>query len=198
MPEQWEQIKEIVATALEQAPEQREVFVREACGQDDALRQEVESLLLHHDQADSLLESPVALRLFDRHAAAMTDRRVGAYRITREIGHGGMAVVYLGERDDREFRKRVAIKMLQPGIQSQEILHRFRNERQTLASLDHPHIVRLLDGGSTEDGWPYLVMDYVEGVPIDEYCDTHGLAVRELLELFSRFAPRFSMRTSIL
>jgi serine/threonine protein kinase/tetratricopeptide (TPR) repeat protein/TolB-like protein len=184
MAGQWEQVKEIVALALEQEPEQRTLFVRQACGDDDELRQEVESLLPYHDQADSLLEKPAALHLFDSRAAAMTDRRVGAYRITREIGHGGMAVVYLGERDDQEFRKRAAIKMLQPGIQSQEVLHRFRNERQTLASLDHPHIVRLLDGGSTEDGWPYLVMDYVEGVPIDEYCDAHGLAVRKRLELF--------------
>jgi serine/threonine protein kinase/tetratricopeptide (TPR) repeat protein/TolB-like protein len=184
MSEQWEQIKEIVATALEQTIEQRPVFVREACGDDDALRQEVESLLLHHDRADSLLEGPAAMHLFDAHASSMTGRRVGAYRITREIGHGGMAVVYLAERDDREFRKRVAIKMLLPGIHSQEILHRFRNERQTLASLDHPNIAKLLDGGSTEDGWPYLVMDYVEGVPIDKYFDAHDLPVRERLGLF--------------
>ncbi len=184
MAGQWEQVKEIVALALEQDPARRTLFVRQACGDDAGLRQEVEALLPYHDQADSLLENPAALHFFDNRPAAMTDRRVGAYRIVREIGHGGMAVVYLGERDDREFRKRVAIKMLQPGIQSQEILHRFRNERQTLASLDHPHIVRLLDGGSTEDGWPYLVMDYVEGLPIDEYCNTQELAAGKRLELF--------------
>ncbi len=184
MAGQWEQIKEIVALALEQEPGQRPLFVRQACGEDAALRREVEALLPYHDQADSLLENPAALHLFDGRSAALTDQRVGAYRIAREIGRGGMAVVYLGERDDREFRKRVAIKMLQPGIQSQEILHRFRNERQTLASLDHPNIVRLLDAGSTEHGWPYLIMDYVEGLPIDEYCVAHALAVAPRLELF--------------
>ena len=95
-----------------------------------------------------------------------------------------MAVVYLAERADEQYRKRVAIKMLQPGTNKDEILRRFRNERQALAALDHPSIVRLLDGGSTEEGLPYLIMEYVEGVRIDEYCDTHKLSITERLQLF--------------
>ena len=114
----------------------------------------------------------------------MTGKRIGAYRIIREIGQGGMAVVYLAERADDQYRKRVAIKMLKPGTKKDEILRRFRNERQALAALDHPGIVRLLDGGSTEEGLPYLIMEYVDGVRIDEYCDTHRLSITERLQLF--------------
>jgi serine/threonine protein kinase/predicted Zn-dependent protease len=95
-----------------------------------------------------------------------------------------MAVVYLGERDDQSYRKQVAIKMVKPGIDTEQILQRFRNERQTLAALDHSNIVKLLDGGSTEDGLPYLVMEYVEGLPIDQYCDLHTLSIDERLPLF--------------
>ncbi len=144
-------------------PEERTGFVRQACGSDQALFAEVESLLLHHDQADTLLENSPAARWLSFDPGTLTGKRIGAYKIVRELGEGGMAVVYLGERDDEHFRKCVAIKMLRPGFYTAEIVHRFRNERQTLAALDHPNIVKLLDGGSTEDGLPYLVMDYVEG-----------------------------------
>jgi serine/threonine protein kinase/TolB-like protein len=114
----------------------------------------------------------------------MAGKRIGAYRILREIGFGGMAVVYLAERADDQYRKRVAIKMLQPGTNKNEILRRFRNERQALAALDHPGIVKLFDGGTTDEGLPYLIMDYVEGVRIDEYCDAHRLSITARLQLF--------------
>src|SRR3984885_3084833 len=157
MPKTWDQVKEILALALELSPEERTGFIRNACGDDAAVRAEVESLLLHY---------------------------AGAYRIVCEIGRGGMAVVYLGERDDQNYRKRVAIKMVMPGTGTEQILQRFRNERQTLAALDHPNIVKLLDGGSTEDGSPYLVMEYVEGLPIDQYCDQKQLTIDDRLRLF--------------
>jgi serine/threonine protein kinase/tetratricopeptide (TPR) repeat protein len=184
MPYAWDQVREILATALEMRPEERTAFVRHVCGSNQALFAEVESLLAHHDQADTLLENPPAARWLSFDPAAWTGKRIGAYKIVRELGHGGMAVVYLGERDDEQFRKRVAIKMLRPGFYTAEIVHRFRNERQTLAALDHPNIVKLLDGGSTGDGLPYLVMDYVEGVAIDEYCGLHQLPARARLQLF--------------
>ncbi len=184
MPDAWDQVSEILASALELPSEQRAGYVREACGSDDALLAEVESLLLHHNQADSLLENSPATRWASFEPAALTGKRIGVYKIVRQLGEGGMAVVYLGERDDEQFRRRVAIKMLRPGFYTAEIVHRFRNERQTLAALDHPHIVKLLDGGSTEDGLPYLVMDYVEGVPIDEFCALHQLSVPRRLQLF--------------
>ena len=184
MPYAWDQVKEILASALELRPEERTEFVRRASGGDQALLAEVESLLLHHDHADSLLENSPAARWPSFDPSAWTGRKVGAYKIVRQLGEGGMAVVYLGERDDEQFQKRVAIKMLRPGFYTAEIVHRFRNERQTLAALDHPNIVKLLDGGSTEDGLPYLVMDYVEGVPIDEYCGLHQFSVHSRLQLF--------------
>lgn len=184
MPHAWDEVKEILASALELRPEERTEFVRKATGGDQALFAEVESLLLHHDQADSLLENSPAARWLSFDPSALTGKRIGAYKIVRELGEGGMAVVYLGERDDEQFRKRVAIKMLRPGFYTAEIVNRFRNERQTLAALDHPNIVKLLDGGSTEDGLPYLVMDYVEGVPIDQYCSSHQLSPSARLQLF--------------
>jgi serine/threonine protein kinase len=149
----------------------------------------VESLLQHHDQADSLLENPPAARWLSFNFDPLTGKRIGAYKLIRQLGQGGMAVVYLGERDDEHFRKRVAIKMLRPGFCAAEIIQRFRNERQTLAALDHPNIVKLLDGGSTDDGLPYLVMDYVEGVPIDKYCGSEQLSARSRLQLSLASAP---------
>jgi len=183
MPELWDQVKEILAQALEQRPTERDDFVRRACGENAALRAEVQSLLVNYDRADSLLEnSPAADALSFQ--PDLPEKNIGVYRIIREIGRGGMAVVYLGERDDQNYRKRVAIKMVRPGIGTEQVLLRFRNERQTLAALDHPNIVKLLDGASTEDGLPYLVMDYVEGVPINEYCDVNRLSVSGRVQLF--------------
>jgi eukaryotic-like serine/threonine-protein kinase len=184
MSERWEQVKEILALALERSPAERDTFVREACGDDGALRDEVESLMAHSSGADSLLEDSPVAHFLSFQPDSMVGKKIGAYRILRSIGHGGMAVVYLGERDDQHFRKQVAVKMVLPGTNAEEIFRRFRNERQTLASLDHSNIVKLIDGGSTEDGLPYLVMDYVDGAPIDRYCDTHTLSIDQRLQLF--------------
>ena len=181
MPEKWDQIKQLFTLALERNPEERSEFLRVACAGDDFMRSEVESLLSSYDENTGFLEDCPAATLQSRF---MTGRRIGAYRILGECGHGGMAVVYLSERDDQQYRKRVAIKMVKAGYNSDDILRRFYNERQTLATLDHPNIVRLLDGGSTEDGRPYLVMDFVEGLPILEYCDLHRVTIRERLRLF--------------
>ena len=114
----------------------------------------------------------------------MEGRRLGAYRITREIGHGGMGSVYLAARADDVFHKEVAIKIVRMGVANADLLRRFHQEREILASLDHPAIARVIDGGSTEDGLPYLVMDYVDGRPIDAWCDEHRLNVSERLTLF--------------
>ncbi|MGC2183320.1 MAG: protein kinase [Terriglobales bacterium] len=184
MSEKWDQVKEILALALEQEPEERSSFIRKACGEDEGLRAEVESLAAHYKGADSLLENSPAANLFSIQSDHIVGKRLGAYRVVRAIGHGGMAVVYLGERDDDNFRKSVAIKMVMPGPNNEEIFRRFRNERQALAAIDHPNIVKLLDGGSTEEGLPYLVMDYVDGMPIDQYCDVHRLSIKERLQLF--------------
>jgi len=115
---------------------------------------------------------------------ALAGRRIGPYQVVRRIGQGGMATVYLAARADDQFKQQVAIKLIPPGSDNQDLSRRFRNERQTLAALDHPNIVKLLDSGTTEDGYPYLVMDYVEGTPLDEYCDRHQLSIDERLRLF--------------
>ena len=184
MPEKWDQVKELFALALERDPEERSSFLRQACAGDDCLRTEIESLLSSCDGSATFLEDCPAADLLSAQSRAMVGKRIGAYRIIREIGQGGMAVVYLAERADDQYRKRVAIKMLKPGTEKDKILRRFRNERQTLAALDHPSIVRLLDGGSTEEGLPYLIMEYVEGVRIDEFCDARRLSMTERLQLF--------------
>lgn len=184
MPEKWERIKELFASALEHKAEERGEFLRVACAGDDEIRNEIESLLSSYDENTAFLENSPAADLLSLQSRSMTGRRIGAYRILRECGQGGMAVVYVGERDDQQYRKRVAIKMVKAGYDSDDILRRFYNERQTLAALDHPNIVRLLDGGSTEDGRPYLVMDFVEGSPILQYCDSHQLPIPERLQLF--------------
>jgi serine/threonine protein kinase/tetratricopeptide (TPR) repeat protein len=188
MPEKWDQVKELFTLALERDPEERSRFLHQACAGDEALCAEIESLLSSFDGAPTFLEESPAADLVSAKSRAMTEemtgKRIGAYRILREIGHGGMAVVYLGERDDQNYRKQVAIKMVKSGIDTEQVLQRFRNERQTLAALDHTNIVKLLDGGSGEDGSPYLVMEYVEGLPIDQYCDLHKLAIEDRLRLF--------------
>jgi serine/threonine-protein kinase len=184
MHERWGQIKEILASALDLSPSERDSFILKACGEDEALRAEVASLIAHRGEADAILENSPMPEVFSSSTSSPIGRQMGAYRIVREAGQGGMAVVYEAQRANQEFEKHVAIKMLQPGINSVEIERRFRNERQTLAALDHPHIVKLLGGGATEDGRPYLVMEFVEGLPIDQYCDTRRLSIRERLELF--------------
>ena len=184
MPEKWDEVKELFAVALDVDPGKRSAFLRKACAGDDSLRAEVESLLSSFDSAPTFLEDSPAADLVSAQSRALTGKRIGAYRILREIGQGGMAVVYLAERADDEYCKRVAIKMLKPGTGRDEILRRFRIERQALAALDHPSIVRLLDGGSTEEGLPYLIMEHVDGVRIDEYCDAHKLPITERLQLF--------------
>jgi len=184
MPEKWDQVKELFTLALERDPEERSGFLRQACGDDDSLRTEIESLLSSFDGTATFLEDCAAADLLSAQSRASTGKRIGAYRILRELGQGGMAVVYLGERADQSYRKQVAIKMVRAGIDTEQVLHRFRNERQTLAALDHPNIVKLLDGGSSEDGSPYLVMEHVEGLPIDQYCDLNKLSIDGRLRLF--------------
>jgi len=149
---EWDRVRELFALALERAPEERRGFLRQACAGDEYLFSEVESLLSSFDSAPDFLEDGPSAALFSQQSQAVTGKRIGAYRVLREIGHGGMAVVYLAERADETFRKQVAIKMVKPGIDTEQLLQRFRNERQTLAALDHPNIVKLLDGGSTDDG----------------------------------------------
>jgi serine/threonine protein kinase len=150
-----------------------------ACAADPALRAQVETLLAADERAGNFLQTPAAPPV-----ESLVGRHVGPYRVLREIGRGGMGVVYLAERADDQFRKHVAIKLVKRGMDTDAILRRFRHEQQILAELDHPNIAKLLDGGATEDGLSYFIMDYVEGLPIDRYCDRHKLPTEERLKLF--------------
>jgi serine/threonine protein kinase/Tol biopolymer transport system component/Tfp pilus assembly protein PilF len=190
-PERWKKVEEVFESALERSPDERGGYLAEACGGDESLRGQVETLLQSYEKAGSFIEAPVlapdaARTLVDEHSPAMIGRRVGSYKLVREIGRGGMGSVYLAVRADDEFQKRVAIKLIKRGMDTDFIIRRFRNERQILASLDHPYVARLLDGGTTEDGLPYFVMEYVEGQPIHFYSDTQKLSIHERLRLFCK------------
>jgi len=182
--ERWEKVKDLFGSAVELDPSQRSAFLREACGPDESLRAEVESLLASYERTEASQANPSPATDPRLLTETLIGRRLGSYQVLHEIGHGGMAVVYAAVRADDEYRKRVAIKVVLPGLDSEDIVRRFRNERQTLATLDHPNIVRLLDGGSTDGGLPYLVMEYVDGLPIDEYCKTRRLSTGDRLTLF--------------
>ena len=182
-PERWQQIKEVFADAQDRTPAERVDFLEKACAGDGSLQNEVESLLAAAE-SEAAEDGSIATGGHPPVEDAMIGRRVGAYKIVQRIGRGGMATVYLASRADEQYEKQVAIKILLPELDSDDLLRRFRNERQTLAKLDHPNIVKLLDGGTTEEGLPYLVMDYVAGVPVDRYCDSHKLSTDERLCLF--------------
>ena len=152
-------------------------------------RADVERLLAAHDRAGDFIQAPavaLAAALGPAEEVVPTGRRIGVYRIVREIGRGGMGTVYLAERADDAFTQQVAIKLIKRGMDTDQVLARFRAERQILASLDHPNIARLLDGGTTDDGLPYFVMEYIEGQPIDAYADAHRLSIPERLRLFQQ------------
>lgn len=187
-PEQWLQVKEIFHAAAILSPEARTAFLEQHCHGDAELLSELGLLLESHDQAEDFIEQPAlapALEILQTHGSSFwTGRTIGQYRVVREIEHGGMGIVLLAVRADAQFEKHVAIKLMRRGMETQDLLRRFGNERQILASLEHPNIARLLDGGVTEDGLPYFVMEYVEGEPLDRYCDAHQLATAERLQLF--------------
>ncbi len=184
-PERYQQIKIVLAGALDREDGERTVFLDGACREDADLRHEVESLLATERELGDFIEIPV-FRIHPEGGGPplAIGQRIGAYRIVEEIGRGGMGSVYLAERADQEFEQRVALKVVRRGMDTDEIVHRFRAERQILAHLDHPNIAKLFDGGTTEDGRPYFVMEYVEGRPIDEDCDARKLSTAERLELF--------------
>ncbi len=187
-PERWRRIQEIFEASAELPPDERDGYLSAAAGDDHELRGEVESLLAADDEGRQFLEQPALpgriSQLLADGEARLPEGNIGPYRPLRKLGEGGMSRVYLAVRDDDEFKKLVAIKLIRSGLRSEDLLHRFRTERQILAGLDHPNIARLLDGGSTEDGLPYFVMDYIDGTPIDEYCDRQRLTVHQRLQLF--------------
>ncbi|HSK74751.1 MAG TPA: protein kinase, partial [Pyrinomonadaceae bacterium] len=194
----WQKIEEIFEQVVELPASERDGVLANLCNGDDDLRREVELLIAADSEAEEFIEEPIlgsnTLASFlnedfgqdieNSVPPHFIGRRIGAYRLIRELGRGGMGAVFLAQRADDEFKKSVAIKLIKRGMDTDFILKRFRNERQILATLDHPYIARLLDGGTTDDNLPYFVMEYIEGEPIHHYCDANRLTLRERLQLF--------------
>ena len=187
-PEEWHEVKAILQTALELDPRARANFLHSACAGRDSVRGEVESLLESHERDETLLEQPVAIDIADfvvsTTSAAWVGRHLGPYELVEAIGEGGMGTVYLAVRADGMYDKQVAIKVIRGSLNTDFFISRFRTERQILAGLEHPNITRLLDGGISEEGLPYVVLEFVAGIPIDEYCVLHDLSIPDRLRLF--------------
>lgn len=191
--ERFQRADRVFDAALDLPTDERAAFVDGACAGDPELHAAVSRLLRAHERAAEFLVAPaidLAAPLLGDPACALGNRvlpppeRVGSFRIVREVGRGGMGAVYLAERDDAQFRQRVALKLVRADPGTEYLVQRFLEERQILASLEHPHIARLLDGGITPEGLPFFAMEYVEGAPIDRYCDARQLGVDERLKLF--------------
>ena len=186
-PQEWQRVRPILESALELDPARRSSFLDQACA-DRTLRNEVESLIASHQQAGTDLLNPAfspALNLDEETRFRLPPgKRIGAYEILEEIAVGGMGAVYRAVRADGQYKQQVALKIVRSELGAEFTTSRFRNERQILASLDHPNIARILDGGTTAESVPYLVMELVEGQRIDNYCDDHKLTTTERLNLF--------------
>jgi len=187
-PERWRRIEQLFEQAVELEPDQRAQWLQNECVGDTVLLNQVESLILSELESGSMINQVIrdASWLLDDQAQPTVGQRIGPYEVVREIGRGGIGSVFLAHRADDEYQKQVAIKVVRSGLATSEVLRRFRSERQILANLDHPNIARLLDGGTTETGAPYVVMDYVEGILVDEYSNRSALSIEDRLRLFRK------------
>lgn len=183
MTARWAEVKPVLARLLEAPVEERPALLENLCGSDEELKNSVETLLALETDASAAFRSAAVPGSLLRSIPAPPET-IGQYRVLREIGRGGMGVVYLGERADGEFRKQVAIKLITGTLRHPRMDQRFRRERQILAQLDHPGIARLLDGGTSDAGQPYFIMEYVDGLPLIAYCDRNSPEVDERLRLF--------------
>jgi serine/threonine-protein kinase len=183
-PSSWRQVEALFDEAAALPAPKRAAFLARACGGDLAMRAEVESLLAADARAAGFLGTPAVQAAAPPSPATLVGRRVGQYRAEAKLGEGGMSTVYLAVRADDAYQQKVALKVLGYGADRSDLSARFRAERQILASLEHPGIARLLDGGTTDDGRPYLVMEHIEGMPIDRYCEAHGLGLDARIDLF--------------
>ncbi|MHB8953704.1 MAG: tetratricopeptide repeat protein [Pirellulaceae bacterium] len=178
--------EELFLAALErQTTAERKAFLDGVCAQDPSLREQVEALLRSHEAVGSFLVSPLfeGAETVIQPALERPGSNIGPYKLLEEIGHGGMGVVYLAEQKE-PVKRRVALKIIKPGMDTRQVIARFEAERQALAMMDHPNIARVLDAGATETGRPYFVMELVKGMPLTEYCDQQRLTARQRLELF--------------
>lgn len=199
-PEEWQRVKPILESALELDSASRPGFLNGACA-DPSLRQEIDSLIAAHEQAGTHALTSPAVQTFiseeELRFRLLPGKRVGPYEILEEIAEGGMGAVYRAIRADGQYKQQVALKIVRAELGSELAATRFRNERQVLASLDHSNIAKMLDGGSTADGLPYLVMELIDGLPITDYCDQHKLSIDARLKISVPFALRCTTPTSI-
>jgi WD40 repeat protein/tRNA A-37 threonylcarbamoyl transferase component Bud32 len=186
-PERWREVESLFELVVDLSATERGVRLDSACADDRELRVEVESLVAAIQGAPTRIQEVIGQQAEDLAAPPEIGQQLGRYRMLEKLGEGGMGVVFLAERVDGEYRTKVAIKLLR-GLESRDAIARFRDERQILATLEHPGIVRLLDGGSTDSGQPYLVMEYVAGLPISDYVAAQRLSLVDRLELFNRVA----------
>src|ERR1022692_551596 len=193
MPDNWEKVQEVFFAAADLPSAEQQRFLEGACRGNPDLRRDVDSLLVadrtHSHDIDLAVEAAAQQMVGGDPAIGA---RFGSWRVSREIGRGGMGIVYLAIRDDAQFQKQAALKLIRAGMDTAELLLRFRHERQILASLDHPYIARLIDGGTTPEGRPFLVMDYVEGLRIDHWCRDRGIAVEDRCRLFLKVCEAVS------
>lgn len=189
-------IDEIFSQALALPRDQRERFIRDRSGGDERIEQRIRRLLAGSDTPDEAISGPIELAretlwrevMLDdeRSGEDLSGKRVDEWRIDHRLARGGLATVYLAHRDDGNFEQRAAFKVLRRGLDTDDVVHRFRAERQILSTLEHPSIARILDGGALEDGRPYLVLEYVDGLPITGYCETKRCGIRARVELLIR------------
>ncbi|MFQ5790537.1 MAG: tetratricopeptide repeat protein [Acidobacteriota bacterium] len=198
--DRWERVKRLFEAALECHPSERRAFLRGAFAFDPSIRKDIESLIASHDEAGTFLEEPPVEDLAGAGAArpghtttvahpvngapeSAEEGSIGPYRLLREMGQGGMGVVYEAEQE-KPVRRKVALKLIKLGMDTKEVIARFEVERQALALMNHPNIAKVFDAGASERGRPFFAMEFVHGVPITDYCDKHRLSIRDRLELF--------------
>ena len=169
--------------ALALAPEQRAGYLDRICANDATLRQRVEALLRAHEKSEGFLETPPSTIAIEPTPMEEAGDVIGRYKIREKLGEGGCGVVYVAEQTD-PVRRRVALKVIKPGMDSRTVIARFDAERQALAMMDHPNIAKVLDAGTTETGRPYFVMELVRGIRITDYCDQNNFDSAQRIELF--------------
>ncbi|MFY9224196.1 MAG: protein kinase [Blastocatellia bacterium] len=183
-----ETIQFIFLEAIKLPTQEREEFIEKSSYNNQAIKKEVLELLLHHQEKDSLLDKPIfeqGINLLQQQSNPKIEH-IGFYKLVKELGRGGMATVYLAERNDEQYQQKVAIKLIQPALVTETLTKMFVSERQIMANLNHNNIAKLLDGGMTDYGSPYLVMEYIDGLPIDNFCNSLKMSVIDRIKLFSK------------
>ncbi len=190
--DRWQQVQSILSGAIELPEERQGDYIKESCGDDASLYLQVQELLEAHRKANTFIEHPAIHGFPTDWPDGLIGAQFGAYKLVERIGEGGMGAVYRAERSDGQFTQQVAVKLVRPGLGSQELLRRLRGERQILASLNHKNIARLLDGGVSADGQPFVVMEYIRGTRITEYCEKLALTNEQRLRLFQEICSAVS------